>query len=228
VDASRQSELTNRRHPWQHAGQRISIRTCNALNSACAVNRLGGSSRHTAIAACATERSSWRAAAAACPPAARAHAGRLPERASLRSSRSVTRTSRRDPAAGAPSGSAAADAGTRTVAVSGAAQMSPHLRPATYRPGGGPNSEHTAAYPGAPTRLVLLLLHDFPDPGRFHRFACSSPPSDTLKPHERPFTGMFDRHPRSASGRGGCSVSFWLGVPPLPGSGVGVSGPCRW
>ena len=50
-----------------------------------------------------------------------------------------------------------------------------------------------------------------------------------LNPHERPFTGMLDLHPRSASGRSGCSVCFfWLGGPPLPGSGVGVSGPCRW
>ena len=31
--------------------------------------------------------------------------------------------------------------------------------------------------------------------------------SDTLKPHELPFTGMLDRHPRSASGRGGCFIS---------------------
>ena len=28
-----------------------------------------------------------------------------------------------------------------------------------------------------------------------------------LNPHERPFTGMLDRHPRSASGRGRCSLS---------------------
>ena len=43
--------------------------------------------------------------------------------------------------------------------------------------------------------------------------------SDTLKPHERPFTGMLYRHPRSASGRGRCSLSlslcFSLGGPPL-------------
>jgi len=30
--------------------------------------------------------------------------------------------------------------------------------------------------------------------------------SDTLNPHERPFAGMLDRHPRSASGRGECSL----------------------
>ena len=35
--------------------------------------------------------------------------------------------------------------------------------------------------------------------------------SDTLNPHERPFTGMPDRHPRSASGRGGC-FPFPLGA----------------
>ena len=40
--------------------------------------------------------------------------------------------------------------------------------------------------------------------GKMRDFACSSP-SDTVNPHERPFTGMLDCHPRSASGRGGCS-----------------------
>src|SRR5580704_15851134 len=40
--------------------------------------------------------------------------------------------------------------------------------------------------------------------------------SDTSNPHERPFTGMLGRHPRSASGRGGCSLScFSLGGPPF-------------
>jgi hypothetical protein len=33
--------------------------------------------------------------------------------------------------------------------------------------------------------------------------------SDPLNSHERPFAGMLYRHPRSASGRGGCSVSFF-------------------
>jgi hypothetical protein len=42
-------------------------------------------------------------------------------------------------------------------------------RPATYKPGDGPSSEHATDYPGAATRLGLL--HDFPDPGRFHRAA---------------------------------------------------------
>ena len=32
-------------------------------------------------------------------------------------------------------------------------------------------------------------------------------PSDTLKPQERPFAGILERHPRSASDRGGCSLS---------------------
>ena len=58
-------------------------------------------------------------------PAARTHTGRLPERALLRSSRKVTRTGPRDPAAGAPPGSAAAHADTRTVAVSGAGPDAP-------------------------------------------------------------------------------------------------------
>ena len=39
----------------------------------------------------------------------------------------------------------------------------------------------------------------------YHLNGCSSP-SDKLNPHERPFTGTLDRHPRSASGRGGCFV----------------------
>src|ERR1700730_1617039 len=41
--------------------------------------------------------------------------------------------------------------------------------------------------------------------------------SDTLNPHERPFTGMLERHPRSASGRGRCSISrLSLDDPPFP------------
>ncbi len=48
-------------------------------------------------------------------------------------------------------------------------------RLARHRPGGGPDSEHTAEYPGAFGPLVLLLLHDFPDPGRSHLNLCSSP-----------------------------------------------------
>ncbi len=41
--------------------------------------------------------------------------------------------------------------------------------------------------------------------------------SDTSNPHERPFTGMPGRHPRSASGRGRCSISrLSLGGPPFP------------
>ena len=35
-------------------------------------------------------------------------------------------------------------------------------------------------------RLVLLLLHDFPDPGKSHRFPCSSPPSDTKTGEKSP------------------------------------------
>src|SRR5690349_20311709 len=41
-------------------------------------------------------------------------------------------------------------------------------------------------------------------------------PSDTLNPHERPFTGMLDRHPCLASGRGRCFLSsLSLGGPPF-------------
>ena len=39
--------------------------------------------------------------------------------------------------------------------------------------------EHAAGQEAAPARLVLPFLHDFPDPGRFHRFPCSSPPPRT-------------------------------------------------
>ncbi len=59
--------------------------------------------------------------------------------------------------------------------------------------------------------VVLLLLHDFPDPGRSHRFPCSSP-SDTLNPHSLLFAGMQDRHPGPARGRG---RALWLlSLPP--------------
>jgi hypothetical protein len=78
---------------------------------------------------------------------------------------------------------------------------------AMNRPDGGTNSEHFTGHPSALALLMLLLLYDFPDPGRSHRDPCSSPPSDTSNPHERPFTGRLGRHPRLTSGRGGCSVS---------------------
>jgi hypothetical protein len=43
-----------------------------------------------------------------------------------------------------------------------------------------------------PAPFLLLLLHDFPDPGRSHRFPCSSPPSDT-------FSKIIFRYLRKAS-----------------------------
>jgi hypothetical protein len=76
----------------------------------------------------------------------------------------------RSPAAGYPRGAAASGAGAHARTW--------HI--ATYEPGSGPDSEHAAEWPGASAALALLLLHDFPDPGRFHRFPCSSPPSDTM------------------------------------------------
>jgi DNA-binding CsgD family transcriptional regulator len=47
--------------------------------------------------------------------------------------------------------------------------------PTAFVPGNGLDSEHGMECPSASTAFVLLLLHDFPDPGKFHRFACSSP-----------------------------------------------------
>jgi hypothetical protein len=84
--------------------------------------------------------------------APRAHHGRQPVRS-------------RSPAAGYPRGAAA----------SGAGADAPTSRITTYGPGSGPDSEHAAEWAGPPA-LVLPLLHDFPDPGRSHRFLCSSPP----------------------------------------------------
>ena len=55
----------------------------------------------------------------------------------------------------------------------------PGLPPSHAQVGGGPKNEHAAEYPGTFTPLLLPLLHDFPDPGRSHRFPGSSPPSDT-------------------------------------------------
>jgi hypothetical protein len=50
----------------------------------------------------------------------------------------------------------------------------------------------------------------------YHPGTGPSPPSDTLNPHERPFTGMLHRHPCSATGRDGCFLfSFSLGGPPF-------------
>jgi hypothetical protein len=56
-----------------------------------------------------------------------------------------------------------------------------------------------------PGRLVscylgLVIDHHFGDVPPEYGFKS---PSDTLNPHERPVTGMLDRHPRPASGRGG-------------------------
>jgi len=164
------------RRRWLDTGQCKSIQSRYALNSRMCgkpVRRLEQAHRDR----CVCDRTFVLARCGGClSPAASTHTGRLLKRASLRSSRKLTRTGPRDPAAGAPPGSAAADAGTRTVAVSGAGADVPRTcRPATCRPGDGPNSEHGAGYPGAPARLVLLLLHDFPDPGRSHRNPCSSP-----------------------------------------------------
>ena len=85
---------------------------------------------------------------------------------------------------------------------------------AVRRPGHHKNNEHFTELLGTPTRLVLLLLHDFPEPGNFPSMGVQV--SDTLNPHERPFTGMLGRYPRSASGRGGCSFPLPLGSPPFP------------
>jgi hypothetical protein len=60
-------------------------------------------------------------------------------------------------------------------AASDAVTDAPTSQITTYGPGSGPDSEHAAEWAGPPA-LVLPLLHDFPDPGRSHRFLCSSPP----------------------------------------------------
>jgi hypothetical protein len=62
----------------------------------------------------------------------------------------------RSPAAGYP----------RRAAASGAGAHARTCHIATYEPGSGPDSEHAAEWPGSSARLVLLLLHDFPDPGK--------------------------------------------------------------
>jgi hypothetical protein len=81
------------------------------------------------------------------------------------------------------------------AAASGAGADARTCRTATHRPGSGPESEHAAEYPGGSAPAVLPLLHDFPDPGRFHRFPGSSPPSDTVIPYISLFPGMPGRHP---------------------------------
>jgi hypothetical protein len=73
-------------------------------------------------------------------------------------------------------GRAARLPGFPCAAACGAGADARACHTAMYRPGSGPDSEHVAEYPGAPTLGVLPLLHDFPDPGRSHRFPCSSPP----------------------------------------------------
>ena len=41
-------------------------------------------------------------------------------------------------------------------------QMNRTCRPAMYRPGGEPDSEHAAEYPGVSAPFLSPLLHDFP------------------------------------------------------------------
>ena len=50
----------------------------------------------------------------------------------------------------------------------------------------------------------MLSPWQFPRIGEISLECVFKSPSDTLNPHERPFTGMLDRHPPSASGYGGC------------------------
>ncbi len=106
-----------------------------------------------------------------------------------------SRTGPRSPVAERPQGTAAADAAVERCSKRYGNRCPGTFRPSMDRPASGPDSEHVAEYPGASAPLVLLLLHDFPDPGRSHRNPCSSP-SDTLNPHELPFPGMTDRDPR--------------------------------
>ena len=121
----------------------------------------------------------------------------------------AARSSPRSPAAEHPQGTAAADGG-RAVQSAVREQMPRTFRPAMHRPGREPDSEHAVEYPGTSAAVLLLLLYDFPDPGKFHRFPCSSPPSDTLDPHSLLFPGMPDRHPRA-----GCRQRRAIGVPSL-------------
>jgi hypothetical protein len=111
--------------PAPTADLRSSLSSCNARTSRMCgkpVRRL--EQAHRARGVC--DRTFVLARCGGClSPVARTHTGRLLERASLRSSRKMTRTGPRHPAAGAPPGSAAADAGTRTVAVSGAGADAP-------------------------------------------------------------------------------------------------------
>ena len=91
------------------------------------------------------------------------------------------------------------------------------------RPGGA--AAFACGMPARPALAVLAWTGD-----RSPVWGCTTTSgdqvSDTLNPHERPFTGMLDRHPRPASGRGGCfssSVSV-LGGPPLTGPVLVVFG----
>jgi hypothetical protein len=93
-------------------------------------------------------------------------------------------------------------AGTRGALQPAVREQMPDLPHSHVRARQRPNSEHAAEWPGSSARIVLVLLHDFPDPGKFPVSVFKS--SDTLNPHERPFTGMLYRYPRSASGRSGC------------------------
>jgi hypothetical protein len=73
----------------------------------------------------------------------------------------------------------------------------------TQRPDSRGRSEHVAEYPGASAAAVLLLLHDFPDPGKFPVHGGSSPLGHMNSPYP------------SVSGHAGSSPARRL--PPAPG-----------
>jgi hypothetical protein len=63
------------------------------------------------------------------------------------------------------------------VAVSSGGAMPPHLLPGYALARQRTKIANTPQNTGdAFAPLVLPLLYDFPDPGKYHRFPCSSPP----------------------------------------------------
>jgi hypothetical protein len=78
-----------------------------------------------------------------------------------------------------PHGASAVGCGSRAPRSAARGQMPLPAALAANKRGSGTDSEHVTEQSGMPTLLALPLLHDFPEPGRSHRFPCSSAPSDT-------------------------------------------------
>jgi hypothetical protein len=94
-----------------------------------------------------------------------------------------------------------------------------------WNAGSGPRSGTEA---GDISPVFVALEHaagDFTTLGKNPLHGGSSPPSDTLNPHDLLFPGMRNRHPGQAFGRGGC---FYIASRSAAASFPWFRGECQW